>query len=120
MVSQCFQVFLDVLFLDIFHTINQLTSHPLVTARIIVGWIYEQLHMVCNSRLCQPVVDYFRARGGDVKLNSRLKNIRLNPDETVAGYELTNGEVVTGDIYVSAMPGAHFPSDMTQGEGGLT
>ena len=56
-------------------------------------------------RLCQPIVDYFRARGGDVKLNARLKTIRLNPDDTVAGYELTDGEVVTGDIYASAMPG---------------
>jgi hypothetical protein len=83
----------------------------------MVTWMYRQVYMVCNPRLCQPVVDYFRARGGDVKLNSRLKTIRLNPDETVAGYELTNGEVVTGDIYVSAMPGASFPPDMTQGEG---
>eukprot|EP00884_Botryococcus_braunii_P005865 jgi/Botrbrau1/1527/Bobra.0107s0015.1 len=56
------------------------------------------------ERLCQPVVDYFTARGGQLKMNARLRKILLNEDDTVAGFELTSGEVVKGDVYVSAMP----------------
>ncbi|MEW5299673.1 MAG: hypothetical protein WDW36_002664 [Sanguina aurantia] len=42
--------------------------------------------------------------GGEVRLNSRLKEIELNADNSVSGYRLTNGELVQGDLYVSAMP----------------
>jgi 15-cis-phytoene desaturase len=56
------------------------------------------------ERLCKPMVNHFSARGGEVKFNSRVKNILTNDDGTCAGYELTNGEIVTGDCYVSAMP----------------
>lgn len=33
----------------------------------------------------------------------------LNDDKSVAGYELLSGEVITGDLYMSAMPGARAP-----------
>nr|AHN09734.1 phytoene desaturase [Dunaliella parva]ARH02608.1 phytoene desaturase [Dunaliella parva] len=56
------------------------------------------------ERLCQPMVDYFTARGGELRFNSRIKNIALNEDNSVKHYELTNGEIVEGDIYMSAMP----------------
>lgn len=57
------------------------------------------------ERLCQPMVDHFSARGGQVKFNARIKDIVLNEDGSVKHYALTNGEIVEGDLYVSAMPG---------------
>ncbi|GAQ82188.1 Phytoene desaturase [Klebsormidium nitens] len=56
------------------------------------------------ERLCQPIVEYFSAKGGEVRLNSRLKEIVLNDDGTVKHFALANGQEVTGDLYVSAMP----------------
>eukprot|EP01025_Chloroclados_australasicus_P060282 TRINITY_DN7721_c0_g1_i3.p1 TRINITY_DN7721_c0_g1~~TRINITY_DN7721_c0_g1_i3.p1 ORF type:complete len:612 (-),score=86.91 TRINITY_DN7721_c0_g1_i3:212-1903(-) len=55
------------------------------------------------ERLCQPMVDHFTAKGGELRMNARVKNILLNEDNTVKGYELVSGEVVEGDLYVSAM-----------------
>ncbi|MBA2749581.1 MAG: 15-cis-phytoene desaturase, partial [Tatlockia sp.] len=62
-----------------------------------------------TERLCQPMVDYITERGGQVRLNAPLKEILLNPDSTVKGFLLRglNGaadEVLTADLYVSAMP----------------
>lgn len=61
-----------------------------------------------TERLCQPIVDYITEGGGEVRLNSPLKQILLNPDATVQGFLLRglNGapdEVLTADMYVSAM-----------------
>jgi 15-cis-phytoene desaturase len=61
------------------------------------------------ERLCQPMVDYVSERGGEVHLNRPLKEILLNDDGTVRGFLIRglNGapdEVVTADLYVSAMP----------------
>lgn len=57
------------------------------------------------ERLCQPIVDYFTARGGQLQMNSRLQKIELNENGTVKHFVLTNGKIVEGDVYVSAMPG---------------
>lgn len=57
------------------------------------------------ERLCAPIADSFKAAGGEVRLNSRLKEILLADDGQVEGFKLTDGTVVTGDAYVSAMPG---------------
>ncbi|MBE9199642.1 MULTISPECIES: 15-cis-phytoene desaturase [unclassified Nodularia (in: cyanobacteria)] len=61
-----------------------------------------------TERLCQPMVDYITERGGEVRLNSPLKQILLHPDGTVKGFLLRglNGaedQVLTADMYVSAM-----------------
>nr|CAA60479.1 Phytoene desaturase [Haematococcus lacustris] len=56
------------------------------------------------ERLCQPMVDYFKARGGDLMFNSRVKQIVLNDDKSVKHLALTNGQTVEGDLYISAMP----------------
>lgn len=56
------------------------------------------------ERLCEPMVDYFKARGGDIVMNSRIKEFVLNDDGTVKHLQMTNGQVVEGDVYVSAMP----------------
>ena len=58
-----------------------------------------------TERLCQPLVDYITARGGEVHLNAPLKEILLEADGSVRGFLLRGGEeVLTADIYVSAMP----------------
>lgn len=62
-----------------------------------------------TERLCEPLVEYITQKGGEVRLNAPLKEILLNPDNSVRGYLLRglNGasdEVLSADIYVSAMP----------------
>jgi len=47
------------------------------------------------ERLCQPLVDYFVGKGGQVKMNARLKDIQLNTDGSVKQLLLTNGETVS-------------------------
>jgi 15-cis-phytoene desaturase len=51
------------------------------------------------------MVDHFTARGGELKMNARIKEFVLNPDGSVKHLEMVNGETVQGDLYVSAMPG---------------
>ena len=57
------------------------------------------------ERLCQPIVDVFRGRGGEVRFNARVRGFELDDDGLVEGFRLTDGSLVTGDAYVSAMPG---------------
>ncbi|AFZ18490.1 15-cis-phytoene desaturase [Allocoleopsis franciscana] len=62
-----------------------------------------------TERLCQPLVDYITERGGEVRLNSPIKEFLLNSDGSVRGFLIRglNGaedEVITADTYVSAMP----------------
>ncbi|GMH35703.1 hypothetical protein BSKO_03571 [Bryopsis sp. KO-2023] len=56
------------------------------------------------ERLCQPMVDYFTGKGGELKMKSRLQNIELNDDGSVKCLNLVGGEKVEGDLYISAMP----------------
>ncbi len=59
------------------------------------------------ERLCEPLVNYFTGKGGEIRMKSGVRKILL--DETtgaVTGYELLSGETITGDLYMSAMPGA--------------
>jgi 15-cis-phytoene desaturase len=62
-----------------------------------------------TERLCQPIVDYFEARGGKVEFEKPLKEIVLNADGTVRHFLMRglNGqpdEIIEADLYVSAMP----------------
>jgi 15-cis-phytoene desaturase len=62
-----------------------------------------------TERLCQPLVDYITQRSGEVRLNAPIKEFLLNADGTVRGFLIRglNGaadEVLTADVYVSAMP----------------
>ncbi|KAG9137645.1 hypothetical protein Leryth_011380 [Lithospermum erythrorhizon] len=56
------------------------------------------------ERLCMPIVDHIQSRGGEVRLNSRIKRIELNENGTVNSFLLTNGSVVQGDAFVFATP----------------
>ncbi|MCP9916493.1 15-cis-phytoene desaturase [Cyanobium sp. ATX 6F1] len=61
------------------------------------------------ERLCQPIVDYITARGGEVHLNSPLRQIELAADGSVRGFRLAglkgqDDRSVQADAYVSAMP----------------
>lgn len=62
-----------------------------------------------TERLCQPMVDYITERGGEVRLNAPVKEFLLNDDNTVRGFQIrgvkgADSEILTADIYVSAMP----------------
>ena len=62
-----------------------------------------------TERLCEPLVDYITARGGEVRLNAPLKQILLNEDGTVKGFLIRGldgapDEVFTADLYISAIP----------------
>jgi len=56
------------------------------------------------DRLCEPMANHIEARGGEVKINSPVKEILTNEDGTVAGLAMRDGSTVTADMYVSAMP----------------
>eukprot|EP00892_Ulva_mutabilis_P009889 jgi/Ulvmu1/7272/UM035_0060.1 len=56
------------------------------------------------ERLCQPMVDYVKARGGDVQMNQRVKEFVLNSDGTVKHLEMVDGSIVEADLYVSSAP----------------
>ena len=61
------------------------------------------------ERLCQPMVDYITARGGEVHMNSPLRQINLNEDSTVKSFTIASlneneKREITADAYVSAMP----------------
>lgn len=62
-----------------------------------------------TERLCQPLVDYITERGGQVRLNAPIQEFLVNESGYVEGFLIPgrNGapeEVLTADIYVSAMP----------------
>jgi len=56
------------------------------------------------DRLCAPMRAHIEQRGGEVKLNSPVKEILTNEDGSVAGLAMRDGSTVTADMYVSAMP----------------
>ena len=42
------------------------------------------------ERLCQPMVDYITSRGGEVHMNSPLRQINLNEDSTVKSFTVAS------------------------------
>ncbi|MGB3559519.1 MAG: 15-cis-phytoene desaturase [Geitlerinemataceae cyanobacterium] len=62
-----------------------------------------------TERLCQPLVDYITARGGEVRLNAPIKEIQLDENGKVQKFLLRGldgapDEELTADLYVSAIP----------------
>jgi 15-cis-phytoene desaturase len=61
------------------------------------------------ERLCQPIVDYIQARGGEVHLEAPLREIRIDASGAVTGFRIggIKGQPereIHADAYVSAMP----------------
>jgi len=56
------------------------------------------------DRLCAPMKAHIEARGGEVRLNSPVKEIKTNEDGSVAGLLMRDGSTITADTYISAMP----------------
>jgi 15-cis-phytoene desaturase len=61
------------------------------------------------QRLCEPLVASIRERGGEVKLNAPLRQIRIGEDGRVSGFRIGGirgqaSEDVEADAYVSALP----------------
>ena len=62
-----------------------------------------------TERLCQPIVDHITEGGGEVRLNAPIKEFLLDEQGAVRGFEVRGmegqpSEILTADIYVSAMP----------------
>lgn len=56
-------------------------------------------------RLFRPLLQYLENRGVDVRFNSKVRSVRYSePEGVVTGFELEDGSVIEGDLYVSAMP----------------
>ncbi|MEA2573698.1 MAG: 15-cis-phytoene desaturase, partial [Chloroflexia bacterium] len=56
-------------------------------------------------RLFRPLLSRLRESGVEVLFNARVRQVRFDSrDATVEGFELEDGSIATGDIYVSAMP----------------
>jgi len=47
---------------------------------------------------------HIEARGGEVRLNSPVQEIKTNEDGSVAGLLMRDGSTITADTYISAMP----------------
>ena len=61
------------------------------------------------ERLCQPMVKHIEARGGEVHLESPLREIVLDEDGKVSGFSIggvagKEGFTLEADAYVSALP----------------
>jgi 15-cis-phytoene desaturase len=61
------------------------------------------------ERLCEPIVEYIRARGGEVHLDSPLREIELHDDGSVKAFRIggikgQEPRTLEADAYVSAMP----------------
>mmetsp|Transcript_41134 Transcript_41134/g.74291 ORF Transcript_41134/g.74291 Transcript_41134/m.74291 type:complete len:650 (+) Transcript_41134:53-2002(+) len=56
------------------------------------------------DRLCEPMAEHIRARGGEVRMSAALDKIELNDDGTVKCLTLRGGEKVVADEYVSSVP----------------
>jgi len=56
------------------------------------------------DRVCAPMKDHIQARGGDVVMNSPVKEIVVNDDGSIKHLLMRSGEEVVADEYVSAMP----------------
>ena len=56
------------------------------------------------DRLCAPMVDHIKARGGTVHMSRPFKGFELNAAGEIEGLRMADGELVVADEYVSAMP----------------
>ncbi len=61
-----------------------------------------------TERLCQPLLDYITAHGGEVHLNTALKSIQVDPEGQVQHFVIRDSQTgvdreVTADAYVSAL-----------------
>ena len=56
-------------------------------------------------RLFRPLLGQLQARGVEVRFHSKVRSIRYDATgNVVSGFEMADGSVLQGDIYVSAMP----------------
>jgi 15-cis-phytoene desaturase len=57
------------------------------------------------DRLCAPMADHIKARGGKIVMNSPIKEIVTNEEDgSIQHLLLRSGEKIVADEYVSAMP----------------
>lgn len=58
-----------------------------------------------HTRIWEPLIAQLHDIGGTVKLNHKVTHIDYDPEANlVRGFRLDDGSLVSGDVYVSAMP----------------
>jgi phytoene desaturase len=58
-----------------------------------------------ETRLFRPLLAMLESRGVEVQMEAKVKRVLYNEHErSVTGFQLEDGSIVTGDIYISAMP----------------
>jgi phytoene desaturase len=58
-----------------------------------------------QTRLWAPIIRLLEGRGSTVRLDAQVREILYDPEAgRVEGFLLDDGSIVTGDVYVSAMP----------------
>jgi len=58
-----------------------------------------------ETRLFRPLLAHLQARGVEVRFNSKVRQVLYDPGNgLVTGLALAGGSIVTGDVYISAMP----------------
>ena len=56
------------------------------------------------ERLCAPMAEHIKRKGGEVRTSSPVKRIVTNDDGSVKHLEMRDGSTIEADEYVSAMP----------------
>lgn len=58
-----------------------------------------------ETRLFRPLLDMLQAQGVEARFNAKVSGVLFDAEmEQVTGFGMTDGSVVTGDAYISAMP----------------
>ncbi|KAB8144645.1 NAD(P)-binding protein [Chloroflexia bacterium SDU3-3] len=58
-----------------------------------------------HERLWLPLIEQLRQRGAEIRLGARVREIQYDAaSDRVAGFLMEDGELLTGDVYISAMP----------------
>ena len=58
------------------------------------------------------MADEITKNGGEIKTKARLQEIVLNDDDSVNHFRMADGSKVEGDLYVSAMSGMFWVSNL--------
>ncbi|MDQ3928547.1 MAG: FAD-dependent oxidoreductase, partial [Chloroflexota bacterium] len=93
-----------------FSTSNEVSAKLLLTVLSHFGKETEASRVAFlkgppEVRLFRPMLSRLGDSGVDVRFNAKVKQVRFDSNRRVVeGFELEDGSIMTGDIYVSAMP----------------
>lgn len=88
---------------------NVISARPMTTIFNYFGRNYEDARFAFfkanpGESMIEPMRRHIESKGGKIFLSARLKEFLLNPDKTVSGALLADGQIVEADAYISALP----------------